>query len=318
MASPSFNVEWTGVTSRANLSSMNDTRAIPPRDARPATAADRLPPHLFFVASAIFHYLGPAGAVLLFAHVAPAGVAWLRIVSAAIVFAAWRRPWRVVPRIGAQDRVVVIALGIVLATMNVVFYFALARLPLGTVAAIEFLGPVSLAAWGTRTSRNVLALALVAAGVALLTKVRIVGDLPGYGFAFANCALFVLYVVLGHRIASNRTAGGIDLLALAMSAAAVAALPVGFAAAAPAFASATLLGAAVAVGVCSSVIPYVCDQLAMARLPRTSFALMLSLLPATAAVIGIVVLHQLPTPPEAAGILIVIAGVALHRTQGSR
>lgn len=289
---------------------MNNIRATPSRD-----LSRFVPPQLFFVASAIFHYLGPAGAVLLFAHIAPAGVAWLRIVSAALVFAAWRRPWRVIPRIGTQERLVVIALGIVLATMNVVFYFALARLPLGTVAAIEFLGPVGLAAWGTRTSRNIVALAFVIAGAALLTQVRIAGDLPGYAFAFANCALFVLYVVLGHRIASNRTASGIDLLALAMGVAAFVALPAGFAQAAPAFTSVGLLGAAVAVGVCSSVIPYVCDQLAMARLPRASFALMLSLLPATASVIGIVVLHQWPTQSEAAGIVIVIAGVALHRTR---
>ncbi|MFT4067921.1 EamA family transporter [Paraburkholderia sp.] len=289
---------------------MNDIRATPTRD-----LLRFVPPHLFFVTSAVFHYLGPAGAVLLFAHIAPAGVAWLRIVSAAIVFAAWRRPWRVVPCIDARERLVVVALGVVLATMNIVFYFALARLPLGTVAAIEFLGPVGLAAWGTRTSRNLVALALVVAGVALLTRVRIAGDLPGYAFAFANCALFILYVVLGHRIASNRTTSGIDLLALAMSVAAIVALPVGFASAVPAFGSIALLGGAVAVGVCSSVIPYVCDQLAMARLPRASFALMLSLLPATATVIGIAVLHQLPTPMEAAGIAVVIMGVALHRTR---
>lgn len=288
---------------------MNDTRVTPPRD-----LPHLIPPHLFFVGSAIFHYLGPAGAVLLFAHIAPAGVAWLRIVSAAIVFAVWRRPWHALPHMGRQERIIVIALGVVLATMNIVFYFALARLPLGTVAAIEFLGPVGLAAWGTRTARNVLALVLVVAGVALLTRVHVVGDLPGYAFAFANCALFVLYVVLGHRIASNRVASGIDLLALAMMVAAVVALPVGFAEAAPAFSSVALLGAAVAVGVCSSVIPYVCDQLAMARLPRASFALMLSLLPATAAIIGIVVLHQFPALPEAVGIAVVIAGVALHRT----
>jgi len=289
---------------------MNDIRVTPPRD-----ILRFVPPHVFFVASALFHYLGPAGAVLLFTHLAPVGVAWLRIVSAALVFAAWRRPWRVVSCIDARERIVMIALGIVLATMNIVFYLALAHLPLGTVAAIEFLGPVGLAAWGTRTSRNLIALVLVVAGVALLTRVRIVGDLAGYAFAFANCALFSLYVVLGHRIASNSMASGIDLLGMAMSVAALVALPVGFARAAPAFASVALLGAAVAVGVCSSVIPYVCDQLAMARLPRASFALMLSLLPATATVIGIVVLHQLPTPLEAAGIAVVIAGVAMHRTR---
>ncbi|WP_321969176.1 EamA family transporter [Paraburkholderia tropica] len=289
---------------------MNDIRATPQRD-----VPRFVPPQVFFVASAIFHYLGPAGAVLLFAHIAPAGVAWLRIVSAAVVLAAWRRPWRIGRRISGHEYRLVLALGVVLGTMNIVFYFALARLPLGTVAAIEFLGPVGLAAWGTRTLRNGAALALVVAGVALLARVRIVNDLAGYGFAFANCALFVLYVVLGHKLASSRKASGIDLLALAMMVAAAVALPAGFAEAVPAFGSLPLLGAAVAVGVCSSVVPYVCDQLAMARLPRASFALMLSLLPALAVIIGIVVLHQFPAPSEAAGIAIVIAGVALHRTR---
>lgn len=292
---------------------MNDTRGT---SLRKLTHSP--PPHLFFVASALFHYLGPAGAVLLFGQIAPTGVAWQRIVSAALVFAAWRRPWRVFRRIGTHERVVVLALGMVLATMNVVFYLALARLPLGTVAAIEFLGPVALAAWGTRTARNVVALAFVVTGVALLTRVRMVGDLPGYAFAFANCALFVLYVVLGHRIASSTTASGIDLLSMAMAVAAVVALPVGFAEAIPAFSSVALLAAAIAVGVCSSVVPYVCDQLAMSRLPRASFALMLSLLPATAAVVGIAVLHQLPTPSEAAGIAVVILGVALHRAHEAK
>src|SRR3712207_4777779 len=95
------------------------------------------------VASAVFHYLGPAFAVLLFAHVDPFGVAWLRIVSAAVVFALWRRAWRV--------NGTVIALGVVLGAMNTVFYLAIARLPLSTVGAVEFLGVVALAAIGVRT-----------------------------------------------------------------------------------------------------------------------------------------------------------------------
>ncbi len=281
----------------------------------PATAhiADRLPPHAFFAVSAVFHYLGPACAVLLFAEVAPLGVAWLRIASAAVVFALWRRPWRYFGALDAAERRTVIALGIVLAAMNACFYLAIDRLPLGTVGAIEFLGPIGLAAIGMRTARNLAALALAAAGVYVLTDVRIAGEPLGYLFAFANCGLFVLYVVLGHRIAVAGGMSGIDRLGAAMLVAMVAAAPIGFADAAPAFADPVLLAAAIGVGISSSVIPYVCDQLAMARLPRASFALLLSLLPATASIVGILVLRQIPSAVEVAGVALVIVGVALHR-----
>src|SRR5437763_2403425 len=106
-----------------------------------STWADRVPPQGYFVVSAVFHYLGPAFAVLLFAHVAPLGVAWLRIASAAAIFALWRRPWRYVGALGPRERRAVLGLGAALAAMNSLFYLAIDRLPLGTVGAIEFLGP---------------------------------------------------------------------------------------------------------------------------------------------------------------------------------
>ena len=275
--------------------------------------AQVLPPELYFLVSAVFHYLGPAFAVLLFAALPPLGVAWLRIVSAAVVFAVWRRPWRVLPRLGAEQRWLILALGVVLGAMNSVFYEAIARIPLGTVGAIEFLGPIALAAIGLRTPRNLAALALAVAGVAVLTDARIAGAPLAYVLAFGNCALFVVYVVLGHRLAEDGGASGVDRLGLAMLVAGVAALPLGFRDALPAWRSPVLLGAAVGVGVCSSVIPYACDQLAMARLPRATFALMLSLLPAMAVVIGVAVLRQMPSAAEVGGVVLVVAGVALHR-----
>lgn len=281
-------------------------------DSRPSLA-ERVPPHGYFLVSAVFHYLGPAFAVLLFAHIAPLGVAWLRIASAALIFALWRRPWRYFGTLSAPDRWAVIALGLVLAAMNCCFYEAIARLPLGTVGAIEFLGPIALAATGLRTPRNLAALIVAVAGVYLLTDIRIASAVAGYAFAFANCGLFVAYIMLGHRIAGDGGAAGIDRLAAAMLIAAVISLPVGVADARPAFTDIALLGAAIGVGISSSVIPYICDQLAMARLPRATFALMLSLLPATAALIGLVVLRQVPSIVDAAGIALVIAGVALHR-----
>jgi inner membrane transporter RhtA len=275
-----------------------------------------LPPHAYFLVSAVFHYLGPSFAVLLFARLDPAGVAWLRIASAGLVFAVWRRPWRLLPALSARERIIVVGLGVVLAVMNTVFYEAIAVLPLATVGAIEFLGPIAIAAWGARTGRNVAALVLAVGGVGALTEVRLVAEPLGYLFAFANCALFMLYILLGHRI-SRGGAGvsGVDRLAAAMLVASVAALPVGLRDALPAFTSPSLMAAAIGVGVSSSVIPYVCDQLAMSRLPRASFALLLSLLPASAAIIGFLVLRQAPTYLDVAGILLVIAGVALHQAQ---
>ena len=105
-------------------------------------AAATAPPQLWFGISAVFHYLGPAFAVLLFAAVGPLGVAWLRIVSAAIVFAPWTRPWRALTHSAGTTRALLVALGITLAAMNAAFYLAIARLPLSLVAAIEFAGTV--------------------------------------------------------------------------------------------------------------------------------------------------------------------------------
>ncbi|GAA1029093.1 DMT family transporter [Virgisporangium ochraceum] len=275
---------------------------------------DRIPPPVWLVTSAIFHYLGPAFAVLLFTRIDALGVAWLRIASAAVVFAAWRRPWRGWRR--RTDRRLVVAWGVVLAAMNSVFYLAIDRLPLGTVAAIEFLPVIALAALAARTPRNAVALVLAVGGVYLLTDVRLVGEPLGVALAAANAVLFALYIVLGHRMAGN-DGDGIDGLALAMLVAAVVALPVGVTDAVPAFADPLLLAAAVGVGICSSVIPYVCDQAAMARVPRATYALMVALLPATATVIGVVVLTQIPTVPELAGVALVVAGVALHRARDS-
>jgi inner membrane transporter RhtA len=248
--------------------------------------------------------------------VAPLGVAWLRIGSAAVIFAIWRQPWRLFARLKTHERYVVVGLGVVLAAMNACFYEAIARLPLVTVGAIEFAGPITLAAIGSRTPRNIAALVFAVAGVYLLTQVRLEGAAVGYGFAFANCALFIGYIVLGHRISSGGgTMGGIDRLGVAMLVAMIAAFPFGIGDASVAFAHPVLLAAAVGVGVSSSVIPYVCDQLAMARLSRATFSLMLSLLPATATVIGILVLRQYPTAVEVAGIALVITGIGLHRAK---
>jgi inner membrane transporter RhtA len=166
---------------------------------------------------------------------------------------------------------------------------------------------------GLGSARNFMALGLAVGGVYLLADLRLADEPLGFLFAFLNCALFVLYIVLGHRIAAHGDASGIDRLGAAMLVAMIVALPIGIRDAAPAFLSPLLLAAGIGVGICSSVIPYVCDQLAMARLPRATFALMLALLPAMASLIGAGVLRQIPGTLEMAGIGLVIAGVVLHR-----
>jgi inner membrane transporter RhtA len=271
-----------------------------------------VPPQAYFTGSAVFHYLGPAFAVLLFARVAPAGVAWLRIVSAAIVFAAWRRPWRALRAADRGTIRLVIALGVVLAVMNVCFYEAIARLPLGTVSAIEFLPVILLAAVGLRSARNYAALGLAVAGVYVLTRVQLRGVALGFGLAFANAACFALYIVLAHRISRAPTMRGIDGLGAAMLIAALAITPLGGPAVAPHLLDPVAVAAGIGVGISSSVIPYVCDQLAMARLRRETYSLMVSLLPATATVVGFLVLGQVPTVRELVGVCLVVAAVAVH------
>ena len=274
------------------------------------------PPEAYFVGSAIFHYLGPAFAVLLFARVEPAGVAWLRIASAAAIFAVWRAPWRTFAALDRPGRRDVLAMGAVLAVMNVCFYIAIDRLPLGTVAAIEFLFVIAIAAAGMRTVRNGVAVALAVTGVYLLTDVRIEGEPVGFAFAFANAGLFALYIVLAHRVAQSERGSGVNGLAAAMLVAAVVVTPLGGWGAAAAVMDPIALGAGIGVGVTSSVIPYVFDQLALARMSRATYALLVSLLPATATIVGALVLAQIPSHPELAGIALVVAGIAVRRERG--
>jgi inner membrane transporter RhtA len=275
--------------------------------------SQRVPPHLWFVVSAVFHYLGPAFAVLLFARVDVLGVAWLRIASAAVVLALWRRPWRAIRRLERDGRWLLVEWGAILAAMNACFYLAIDRLPLATVAAIEFLPVIALAALGARSQRNVVALAIAVAGVYLLTGLRLEGEPLGIALAFANALLFAGYIVMAHRVARHDALAGLDGLAASMLVATVVVTPIGGWQVIPALTDPVALAAGVGVGVCSSVIPYVSDQLAMRRLPRATYALMVSLLPATATVIGIVVLTQIPSARELTGVALVIAGVAIHR-----
>ena len=284
--------------------------------------AEGVPPHAWFAVSAIFHYLGPAFAVLLFPVIGVLGVAWFRIASAALVFVPITRPWRTFRNATRSERLLLLALGGCLAVMNSAFYLALDRLPIALVAAIEFVGTIGIALWGLRSGRNTLAFALAIAGVTLLIDIpslfaaggpALTSDLLGLFWAVLNGALFVLYIVLGHRISEGGASGGVERLGAAMTAAFLFVMPIGFLQALDAFGAPLLILAGIGVGICSSVIPYVCDQLAMSRLPRASFAFLLALLPASATVIGAIVLGQIPSVVDMLGVALVMIGVAVHR-----
>jgi inner membrane transporter RhtA len=281
-----------------------------------SAAANRVPPQAWFGVSAVFHYLGPSFAVLLFPAIGVLGVAWMRIASAALMFAPWTKPWRTLRNANARLRWLLIGVGACLAVMNSAFYLALERLPMSTVAAMEFIGTIGVALYGLRTARNFAALALAVAGVFLLLRVTWAVEPIGVLWAALNAALFVGYIVLGHQMSRSGASAGVERLGAAMAIAFLFVMPIGFIEAVKALSSPMLVLAGFGVGFCSSVVPYVCDQLAMSRLPRATFALMLALLPAAATVIGIIVLAQIPSVQDVAGVLLVMIGVAVHKPAG--
>jgi len=287
------------------------------RSRSPGRTVVTIPPQLWFGVSSIFHYLGPSFAVLLFPAVGVLGVAWLRIASAACIFSLWSNPWKVWSSADARSRWLLVGLGASLAAMNTCFYLALAHLPMSLVAAIEFVGTIGVALHGMRTVRNFAALIIAVAGVILLINVKWANDPVGLAFAVLNGALFVVYIFLGHKVSEAGATQGIERLGAAMAIAFIFVLPVGAFQAIKAFSNPVLVAAGIGVGLCSSVIPYVCDQLAMARLPRASFALLLALLPAEATIIAALVLGQIPALRDIAGVLLVMTGVALHRPRSA-
>lgn len=272
-----------------------------------------VPPTVWFGVSAIFHYLGPSFAVLLFPSIGVLGVAWFRIASAALIFAPITRPWKTLQRADGRTRLLLVGLGICLAVMNTSFYLALDRLPMSLVAAMEFAGTIVVALYGLRSRRNLLALILAVLGIIILIDVKWSTDLPGLCWAALNATLFVIYITLGHKAAEGGASSGVEYLGAAMAIAFIIVMPIGIIEAMAAFGVLELVVAGIAVGFCSSVVPYVADQMAMSRLPRATFALYLAILPATATLIAAIMLAQIPTLQDLAGIALVMIAIAIHK-----
>jgi inner membrane transporter RhtA len=271
----------------------------------------RVPAPVLFLIGGGSQYVGAALAVALFRDLGPAAVAWLRMCGAALVLVAWRRP----PAAAWRGRAVLLAgtFGLVTGLMNVAFYEAIDRLPLGTAVAVEFCGPVAVAALTSRGARDWAALALAGLGVALIADVQWAGSAAGVLWALGAATAWAGYIVLAKRVAQG--GNGLDGLAVGFAVGTVLLVPLAVGVG-PAWGSPRVLLVGIGVGVLSSVLPYVLDQLVLRRIGRARFAVLLALLPVTAALVGLVALHQVPGWAEAAGILAVVTAVALRTRDG--
>ena len=272
-----------------------------------------MPAPLLFVLSGLTQYLGAALAVGIFGTVAAGTVAWLRIAVAAVVLLVWRRPWRSRALWTRTELRTAVMFGVVLGVMNVAFYIAIDHLPLGTAVSIEFLGPVAVAAVTGRGWRDRVGIAIAAVGVVLLAGVSLDAGpdaVIGLVAILVAAACWAAYILLGRRVA-RAASGGITGLSVAMAAGAMVLAPFLAGGAGPVLHDARLAALVVAIAVCSSVIPYALEQVVLRRVRAATFAVLLAMLPATAAVVGAVVLGQVPHGLEVVGLLLVSGAIVL-------
>lgn len=274
---------------------------------------------LVFVLSGSFQYVGAGVAVGLFDRMPVVSVAWTRIAMAAVVLLLLLRPWR--RRWTRRTWWRAVAFGAVLAGMNITFYLALGHLALGTAVAVEFIGPVAVGALTGRGWRERAAIALAATGVVLIAGVTLDaggGDAAiGLLWILLAAAGWAGYIMLGRKVATPGPGepSGLESLAVSMAAGAVVYAPIGLPGMlsgdpAP-VADAHLLGLLLIVAVFSSVLPYGIDQIVLRHAPTARFSVLLSVFPATALLIGVVMLAEVPTLVEGIGLVAVSAAIAL-------
>ena len=267
--------------------------------------------------SAVAQYSGASLAALLFDEVAPQTVAWLRVIGATITLLAVSRRWWHGPggsppsrRWTRQQLAAAAVFGIATALMNTFFFMAIARTDLGKSVAIEFIGPIAVAAAMTRTARNGAAVALAAIGVVVLGGVELDGNTTGLLWILAASALWAAYIVVGSRVA--QVGRGVAGLGIGLAFGALVLTPIGAPGSGAALTTPRLLLACLLVGVLSNAIGYGIDQHVLRRIPVRRFSLLLALLPVTAVAFGWLVLEQRPGGLDLAGIALVLAGVALQ------
>jgi inner membrane transporter RhtA len=266
-----------------------------------------VPPTLLVLAAVTSVQFGAAIAKTLFDEIGPGGTVFLRLLFGAIVVAAIWRP-RVAGHEPREIRLAV-AFGLVLAAMNYSFYESIERIPLGIAVTLEFVGPLGVAVFGSRRPRDLLWVALAAAGILLLSDFG-AADLDSLGVALALTAgaLWAAYILLSARVGQAFPGG--SGLALALVVATVPLAPVGIADAGADLLVPWVLAAAAAVGLLSSAIPYALELEALRRLPVGVFGVLMSLEPAVGALAGFVVLGEGLVAREVVAIALVVAASA--------
>ena len=269
-------------------------------------------PEAFFILSASAQYLGAVIAVQLFDELAPASVAWFRVIGAALILIAMS-----LPRLLRQGRWTRAELGsaaifgIAVAFMNLTFYLAIERLDMGKGVAIEFIGPICVAALTTRSRRNTFALLLAAIGVVVLSGIELGNEPLGLLYIFLASACWAAYIVVGSRVA--RLDRGVAGLGVGLVIGAVAIAPFGAPSSGPAWSSPSLILLCVLVGLLSNAIGYGIEQSVFRVIPVRRFSVLLALLPVTAVVFGMLFLDQTPNLIELFGIALVLAGVVAQQ-----
>jgi inner membrane transporter RhtA len=276
---------------------------------RPATVANRalgsVPPQALVLLGIVSLQVGAAVAKQLFATAGSVGVVALRLVFAAVVLLV---VWRPSLRMDRRVLTVVLGYGAVLAAMNMAFYQALARIPLGVAVTIEFLGPLSVALLGSRRWLDALWAVLAGLGVLLLTQDGGAVRWTGVAFALLAAACWAAYILLGAALGA-RTSDG-QGLAVAMAFAGLLAAPVGIAQAGATLLRPEVLVAGLGVALLSSVVPYSLELEALRRIPARVFGVLMSLEPAVAALAGLVVLGEALRPTQWLAICCVVAASA--------
>ncbi len=254
---------------------------------------------------------GAAVAAGLIRELGPELTVTIRLDVAALVLLAFARPSLRGRTRG--DWVAVALLGVTLAAMNFAFYQAIARLPLGVVTTIEFLGPLGLAAAASRRPRDFLAVVVALAGVIAVSGALTASwdglDPLGFAFTIAAAVGWAAYILCNRAVGQRWLQ--LDGLAVAMGAAALLVTPLGIAGAHGVSISAAQLGAGVLIGILSSVVPYSLELLALRRIETRTFGILLSLEPAVAALAGLLVLGQTLAVSQVLGMALVVLASAM-------
>jgi inner membrane transporter RhtA len=283
---------------------------------QPGAAAASLTPIALLLAAMASMQLGAVFAKGLFPQVGPQGAATLRLGFSALILGVATRPWR---GLALDARLwPLIAYGVALGAMNTLFYMALATTPLGVAAALEFLGPLGLALAASRRPPDFAWVALAAGGLAALLPLGVVArgvDQTGAALALGAGLCWALYIVFGRRAGADH---GARATALGMIIAAALFVPLGVARVGSALFTPTLVPSAILLALLSSAVPYSLEMIALTRVPARVFATLMSLAPAMAGLVGLVLLRERPAPVQWAGIgAIVLAalGAALTRAR---